>query len=35
MQVIERALTEGRSVVVDNTNPAVEDRADHRARLEA
>jgi predicted kinase len=27
MRLIEEALTEGRSVVVDNTNPTVEDRA--------
>jgi predicted kinase len=27
MQLIEQALREGRSVVVDNTNPTVEDRA--------
>src|SRR5690242_13264596 len=27
MQLIEEALKEGRSVVVDNTNPTVEDRA--------
>jgi predicted kinase len=27
MQLIEQALMEGRSVVVDNTNPTVEDRA--------
>jgi hypothetical protein len=34
MQLIEQALMEGRSVVVDNMNPTVEDRANHRARPE-